>query len=494
MRPTLFLLTLWLCLPLAGTSSFRSAPAHAQQVDYRRDVLPLFQQHCFRCHADEMQEGDLRLDSRAAIERGGHTGSPIVAESLEQSELYLRITSKTDGYRMPKEGPPLAAAEIDLLSRWIEQGAVYPASQQEPTAQTAQSGFPKSERSLIDGLGDVWNTSSDALELPSWQNLVRVIGLAVALILIYGLVQRFRSKRLGEPVQGIGWRWSLAATVVMALVAYATFMNGRVQELQSELRQTGRPQATPNKKPIDLVIRRDNVVVPPYPMHPSRLGGEYYRGNDERSPVLFNGGFYRTATLELHLIDADGNRLKRGDQVASPVSVELTIHRAPNATRELFSKNVFDSTHFRIFADEDQTDLHLTEIPLEMIEEEETWRVRVEVPVHRSGNADANASVASGMIYLFYGRQDLGDQKGRAHFGMRYDVKIDKGRIDDSSELWMGSMYNLNGRVLIPGSREILLDRWFDFRPIPINDRSISDPELLGLPEHQAITQPSTEH
>ena len=49
----------------------------------------------------------------------------------------------------------------------------------------------------------------------------------------------------------------------------------------------------------------------------------------------------------------------------------------------------------------------------------------------------------------------------------------------------MGSLYNLNGRVLVPRGEKILLDRWLDWRPIPeIEGSHTQDPKLLGLPEH----------
>jgi hypothetical protein len=42
----------------------------------------------------------------------------------------------------------------------------------------------------------------------------------------------------------------------------------------------------------------------------------------------------------------------------------------------------------------------------------------------------------------------------------------------------MGSVYNLKGRVLLPSQKDILLDRWFDFRPIPEIPESEPESEL----------------
>ena len=78
----------------------------------------------------------------------------------------------------------------------------------------------------------------------------------------------------------------------------------------------------------------NHLTMPVYPMHPKRLGGIYYRGNDERSPELFNGGFYRTATLEVWLSDAAGNHLQWNDEIADRnLFITFAINRAARNSR-----------------------------------------------------------------------------------------------------------------------------------------------------------------
>jgi hypothetical protein len=73
-------------------------------------------------------------------------------------------------------------------------------------------------------------------------------------------------------------------------------------------------------------------------MHLPRLGGIYYRGNDERSPELFNGGFYRTAELLVRLVDRNGAPIEFGDAVSpNELSIEFKATRAAGATQQLFS-------------------------------------------------------------------------------------------------------------------------------------------------------------
>ncbi|MEO1525553.1 MAG: PSD1 and planctomycete cytochrome C domain-containing protein [Planctomycetota bacterium] len=97
--------------------------ALAQQVDYRTEIKPLLAEKCYACHGALKQESDLRLETRALMDRG----SVLVAGSPNESELLARVSAQGDG-RMPPhgEGSALRDDEIDLLRRWIGQGAKAP--------------------------------------------------------------------------------------------------------------------------------------------------------------------------------------------------------------------------------------------------------------------------------------------------------------------------------------------------------------------------------
>lgn len=96
-------------------------------VDFARDVYPILQRSCLECHGPEKQKGKLRLDSRAAALKGGTEGPALVAGHPEKSELYRRvIIPKGDEGAMPARGEPLSREQVDILRRWIEQGATWP--------------------------------------------------------------------------------------------------------------------------------------------------------------------------------------------------------------------------------------------------------------------------------------------------------------------------------------------------------------------------------
>ncbi len=89
-------------------------------------ILPLLQDRCFSCHGPDAQEGGLRLDIRRRALGGGDTGSAIVSGSSKTSELFARIATTDETLRMPKDGDPLSADEIELLRSWIDGAAPWP--------------------------------------------------------------------------------------------------------------------------------------------------------------------------------------------------------------------------------------------------------------------------------------------------------------------------------------------------------------------------------
>ncbi len=113
-----------------GTCLLAKAALAGEPVDYERDIKPLLRSKCYACHAALRQEGGLRVDTAAALLKGGVSGPAIVAGSAASSELVRRISSADESERMPQEAKALAAAEISLISAWIDAGAVAPADEQ----------------------------------------------------------------------------------------------------------------------------------------------------------------------------------------------------------------------------------------------------------------------------------------------------------------------------------------------------------------------------
>lgn len=116
-----------LLLACSASAALGAAPLAPIPVDFVRDVRPIFEKHCYECHGAEKQKSALRLDIKSEALRGGDAYGPsIVAKKANESPLIQLITSKNADERMPPEGEPLSAAEIALLTRWIDEGAVWP--------------------------------------------------------------------------------------------------------------------------------------------------------------------------------------------------------------------------------------------------------------------------------------------------------------------------------------------------------------------------------
>src|SRR5205085_11824136 len=73
---------------------------HAQ-VDFTRDVQPIFAKSCYGCHGANKQMGGLRLDSKALAFAGGQSGKSIQPSKAAESTLYQRVAGVGDQARMP---------------------------------------------------------------------------------------------------------------------------------------------------------------------------------------------------------------------------------------------------------------------------------------------------------------------------------------------------------------------------------------------------------
>src|SRR6266852_344690 len=94
------------------------------RIDFRRDVQPIFRDHCLSCHGPDQQMNGLRLDRRADAMRGG-SQSDIGPGNADGSRLYHRLIGTTFGVQMPPAGP-LTADQIGTIKQWIDEGAEWP--------------------------------------------------------------------------------------------------------------------------------------------------------------------------------------------------------------------------------------------------------------------------------------------------------------------------------------------------------------------------------
>ena len=103
-----------------------------ETVDYNYHIRPILSDKCFKCHGPDMKkrEADLRLDTPEgayAALKDNPKAHAIVAGNIEQSELFQRIITTDTSELMPppKANMKLTKYEVDLIAKWIKQGAKY---------------------------------------------------------------------------------------------------------------------------------------------------------------------------------------------------------------------------------------------------------------------------------------------------------------------------------------------------------------------------------
>jgi ankyrin repeat protein/mono/diheme cytochrome c family protein len=114
---------------LFGLSIFAtlaSPLARAAEVDFEREVKPLFRENCLGCHGASQQMGSLRLDVRDLALIAGRGKMAIVPGGSDRSLVYLRVAGTTQGPQMPPTGK-LTPEQINTIKDWIDQGARWPA-------------------------------------------------------------------------------------------------------------------------------------------------------------------------------------------------------------------------------------------------------------------------------------------------------------------------------------------------------------------------------
>ena len=108
----------------AGPLPCRAAEA---PVDFARDIQPLLASRCYDCHGPEKAKGGLHLTTLKNALRGGESGEPtFIAGASARSLLIKRVTTLDEDDVMPQKSERLAPAEVALLRRWIDEGAVWP--------------------------------------------------------------------------------------------------------------------------------------------------------------------------------------------------------------------------------------------------------------------------------------------------------------------------------------------------------------------------------
>ncbi len=159
-----------ICLALSGCGSEATSPdtdalattrpasvvnvannPNEEPISFNRDIRPILSENCFFCHGPDAahQEADLRLDFFDAATRDLGDYAAIVPGNRKASESWLRIIDNVDPMPPKKSNKKLTKEEIELIGRWIDEGANYethwsyaPVTKTDPPKDLIDSQWP----------------------------------------------------------------------------------------------------------------------------------------------------------------------------------------------------------------------------------------------------------------------------------------------------------------------------------------------------------------
>jgi mono/diheme cytochrome c family protein len=100
-------------------------PSVSRPIDFVRDIQPIFEASCVKCHGRGRSKGGLQLDTRQTLLHGGDSG-PAVTVGKSQESLLIELVAGVDPDNvMPKKGSKLTAGQVGILRAWIDQGLAW---------------------------------------------------------------------------------------------------------------------------------------------------------------------------------------------------------------------------------------------------------------------------------------------------------------------------------------------------------------------------------
>lgn len=99
----------------------------AGELDFARDVAPIFEEHCYDCHGAETQKGGIGLATHYHSRHPAESGELLYVAGTAEASLLIRVITESDPEkRMPAKGAALNETQIATLRRWIDTGAKWP--------------------------------------------------------------------------------------------------------------------------------------------------------------------------------------------------------------------------------------------------------------------------------------------------------------------------------------------------------------------------------
>lgn len=134
------------------TNNGALSPQQVQELNV--EVRTILARNCYSCHGEQKVKGDLRLDSKDGIMKGGEDGVVVIPNHPDKSELIRRISLPAgDKEAMPTKGKRLTEKEVTVLKFWIEKGALWPDGKEKSIYRVA--ALEPRMPALPDATGDI---------------------------------------------------------------------------------------------------------------------------------------------------------------------------------------------------------------------------------------------------------------------------------------------------------------------------------------------------
>lgn len=104
----------------APTEQPTTAPAASTGVSFANDILPILESRCLNCHGGERIQEGLSIKTYAELMAGSSNGPVVVPGDADGSLLVELVVSQ----EMPKRGPKLTPPQVQLITDWVNQGAL----------------------------------------------------------------------------------------------------------------------------------------------------------------------------------------------------------------------------------------------------------------------------------------------------------------------------------------------------------------------------------
>jgi hypothetical protein len=129
-------------------SAFSWSGWFGDKVDYNTEVKPILNKHCMGCHGGVKKAGDVSfLFEHEMLEPGKSGKFPVVRGDAHASEMIRRILTDDLDEKMPKNGTPLNDDEVEVLTRWINEGAQW----------DTHWSYKRIEKPEVPSLRSIWN-------------------------------------------------------------------------------------------------------------------------------------------------------------------------------------------------------------------------------------------------------------------------------------------------------------------------------------------------